>query len=122
MFYPSRLLAVLAPRVGRMTQSAYILGFVLPLLAVAGLSWLMFAGAPGMLGTTGYYAAGDRLDGADGDGGCAEHPALARSWQFGRDVPDVRPGVVLLPVLAFVLQFIVPAQLASAGDVDRWRS
>ncbi len=41
-----------------------------------------------------------------------------RSWQFGRDVRMLRPGVVLLPVLAFVLQFIVPAQLASAGDME----
>ena len=55
MFYPSRLLGLFAPRAGRMTQSAYIIGFVLPFLAVMALTWLMFVGAPGLLGMPGHY-------------------------------------------------------------------
>lgn len=118
MFYPSRLLAVFGPRVGRMTQSAYILGFVLPLVAVMGLSWLMFFGAPGLLGTPGHYvlAIGWTVVMATGDA------HNIRRWQdlgsSGAMYRMMRPGVVLLPVLAFALQFLVPAQLASAGDME----
>ena len=118
MFYPSRLLAVFGPRVGRMTQSAYILGFVLPFVAVMGLSWLMFVGAPGLLGTPGHYvlAIGWTVVMATGDA------HNIRRWQdlgsSGAMYRMMRPGVVLLPVLAFALQFLVPAQLASAGDME----
>jgi len=28
-----------------------------------------------------------------------------------------RPGIVLLPLIAFALQFLIPAQMASAGDL-----
>ena len=45
-----------------------------------------------------------------------------RRWQdlgsSGAMYRMMRPGVVLLPVLAFALQFLVPAQLASAGDME----
>lgn len=118
MFYPSKLLAVFAPRVGRMTQSAYIIGFVLPFVVVMGLSWFMFAGAPGLLGTPGYYvlAIGWTVLMATGDA------HNIRRWQdlgsSGAMYRMMRPGVVLLPVLAFALQFLVPAQLASAGDME----
>jgi uncharacterized membrane protein YhaH (DUF805 family) len=118
MFYPSRLLAMFAPRVGRMTQSAYIVGFVLPLVAVAGLTWLMFAGAPDLLGSPGRYALalGATLLMATGDA------HNIRRWRdlgsSGAMYRMMRPGVVLLPVLAFLLQFIVPAHLAAAGDME----
>lgn len=118
MFYPSRLLAVFGPRVGRMTQSAYIIGFVLPLLVVVAMSWLMFVGAPGLLGTPGYYvlAIGWTVLMATGDA------HNIRRWQdlgsSGAMYRMMRPGVVLLPVLAYALQFLVPAQLASAGDME----
>jgi len=117
MFYPSRLLAVFGPRVGRMTQSAYIIGFVLPFVAVMGLGWLMFVGAPGLLGTPGHYALaiGWAVLMATGDA------HNIRRWQdlgsSGAIYRMMRPGVVLLPVLAFALQFLVPAQLAAAGDM-----
>jgi len=118
MFYPSRLLAVFGPRVGRMTQSAYIIGFVLPLLVVVAMSWLMFVGAPGLLGTPGYsvLAIGWTVLMATGDA------HNIRRWQdlgsSGAMYRMMRPGVVLLPVLAYALQFLVPAQLASAGDME----
>jgi uncharacterized membrane protein YhaH (DUF805 family) len=118
MFYPSRLLAFFAPRAGRMTQSAYIIGFVLPFVAVMGLGWLMFVGAPGLLGTPGYYAIaiGWTVLMATGDA------HNIRRWQdlgsSGAMYRMMRPGVVLLPALAFALQFLVPAQLAAAGDME----
>jgi hypothetical protein len=118
MFYPSRLLAVFGPRVGRMTQSAYIIGFVLPLVAVMGLSWLMFVGAPGLLGTPGHFALAIGLTVLMVTGDAHN----IRRWQdlgsSGAMYRMMRPGVVLLPVLAFALQFLVPAQLASAGDME----
>ena len=118
MFYPSRLLGLFAPRAGRMTQSAYIIGFVLPFLAVMALTWLMFVGAPGLLGTPGHYvlAIGWTVLMATGDA------HNVRRWQdlgsSGAMYRMMRPGVVLLPLLAFALQFLVPAQLASAGDME----
>lgn len=118
MFYPSKLLAVFGPRVGRMTQSAYIIGFVLPLLVVMALSWVMFVGAPGLLGTPGYYVLAIGLTALMATGDAHN----IRRWQdlgsSGAMYRMLRPGVVLLPVLAFALQFLVPAQLASAGDME----
>lgn len=118
MFYWSKLLAPFTPRDGRVSQSSYVLAFALPFAALMGLTWLVFIGAPGILGTPGYYvvAIGWTFLLATGDA------YNIRRW---RDLGNsaalyrlLRPGVVLLPLLAYILQFLVPAQLAMAGDVE----
>lgn len=118
MFYWSKLLAPLAPRAGRCSQYSYLTGFTLPFVALLGVSWLLVVGAPGLLDTPGYYvvALGWTYLLATGDA------YNTRRW---RDLGNsgalyrlLRPGVVLLPLLAFALQFIIPAQLATAGDME----
>jgi uncharacterized membrane protein YhaH (DUF805 family) len=118
VFYPSRLLAPLAPRAGRLSQATYILGFVLPFIAVLGLSWLVFFGAPGLLGMPGLVVLGLgwALVMMTGDA------YNIRRWNdLGSSAALyklLRPGLVLLPLLAFALQFLVPAHLAMAGDMQ----
>ncbi len=118
MFYPSKLLAPFAPRVGRMSQTTYILSFVVPFAAVIGLTWLVLFGAPGLLGTPGYYvvALGWTILMATGDA------CNIRRWNdLGSSAALyrlLRPGLVLLPLLAFALQFLIPAHLAMAGDMS----
>lgn len=118
MFYPSSLLALFTPRVGRVTQAEYILRFVLPLVAVVGLTWLLFAGPLGLLGTPGYFivALGWTVLLATGDA-----HNIRRWHDLGSSAALyklLRPGLVLLPVIALLLQFIVPAHLAMAGDMQ----
>ncbi len=118
MFYPSRLLAPFAPRVGRMSQTTYILSFVVPFVAVIGLTWLVLFGAPGLLGTPGFYvvALGWAVLMTTGDA------CNIRRWNdlgnSGALYRLLRPGLVLLSLLAFALQFLIPAHLAAAGDMQ----
>ena len=117
MFYVSSLLKPFTTRAGRVSQSSYILGFVLPFIALLGLTWLMFVGAPGVLGTPGMYvlALGWTVLMATGE---AQN---IRRWNdlgnSGALYRLLRPGLVLLPVLALVLQFVLPAHMAMAGDM-----
>lgn len=118
MFCPSQLLAPFAPRAGRMSRTPYILGFVAPFVLVVGMSWLMFFGAPGLLGTPGHYAIalGWAVLLTTGDA------HNIRRWNdLGSSAALyrlLRPGLVLLPLLAFALQFLIPAHLAMAGDME----
>jgi uncharacterized membrane protein YhaH (DUF805 family) len=118
MFYPSQLLVPFAPRAGRMSRTPYILGFVAPFVLVVGMSWLMFFGAPGLLGTPGHYAIalGWTVLMTTGDA------HNIRRWNdLGSSAALyrlLRPGIVLLPLLAFALQFLIPAHLAMAGDME----
>lgn len=118
MFYISSLLKPFTTRAGRVSQSAYILGFVVPFVLVAGLTWLMFFGAPGLMGTPGHYvvALGWTVLMATGDA------HNIRRWNdlgnSGALYRLLRPGIVLLPVLALVLQFVLPAHMAMAGDMQ----
>lgn len=118
VFYPSKLLAPFTPRAGRMSQSTYILGFVLPFVAVLGLTWLLLVAAPGLLGTPGYLVVslGWTVIMATGDA------CNIRRWNdLGRSAALyklLRPGLVLLPLLAVALQFLVPAHRAMAGDME----
>jgi len=118
VFYPSRLLALFMPRAGRMSRSAYLRGFVLPFIAVISLTWLLMIAAPGLLGAPGYglVALGWLLILSTGDA------CNIRRWNdLGRSAVLyrlLRPALVLLPLLAFAMQFLVPAHLAMAGDMD----
>ncbi|MEZ6029789.1 MAG: hypothetical protein R3C46_08555 [Hyphomonadaceae bacterium] len=118
MFYWSKLLAPFTPRAGRVGQMSYIFGFALPFAGLIAMTWVVFVGAPGLLGAPGYYAIalGWTFVLAMGDA------YNIRRW---RDLGNsaalyklLRPGVVLLPLLAFILQFLIPAHLAMAGDVE----
>jgi uncharacterized membrane protein YhaH (DUF805 family) len=117
MFYVSSLLRPFTTRAGRVSQSSYILGFVLPFIVLLGLTGLMFAGALGVLGPPGMYvvALGWTVLMATGD---AQN---IRRWNdlgsSGVLYRVLRPGLVLLPVLALVLQFVLPAHMAMAGDM-----
>lgn len=118
MFYWSKLLAPFAPRDGRVSQMSYIVGFVAPCLVMVGLSWLLIFGAPDLLGTAGYSIAalGWTFVLATGDA------YNVRRWHdLGNSAAIyklLRPCLFLLPVLALVMQFLVPAHLAAAGDVE----
>jgi len=117
MLYPSSLLALFAPRVGRVTQSEYILGFILPLGAVTGLTWLLLAGSLGFLGTPAHVIVilGWTVLLATGDAyNIRRWHDLGSSGVFYR---LLRPCLVLLPVIALLLQFIAPAHLAMTGDM-----
>lgn len=118
VFYPSQLLAPFTPRAGRMPQSAYILGFVLPLVVVLGLTWFVFVGFPGLLGMAGHVVVALGWTVLMGIGDACN----IRRWNdLGSSAALyklLRLGLVLLPLLAFTLQFLVPAHLAMAGDVE----
>jgi uncharacterized membrane protein YhaH (DUF805 family) len=102
---------------GRLSQQGYVLAFVLPFGAVAGLGWLSLTGALGemsslalqscALGLTFVMAFGDALN-------VRRYHDLGNS---GRLYRLCRPGIVVLPLLAFALHFLIPAQMASAGDL-----
>ena len=102
---------------GRLSQQGYIVGFVLPFIAVTLASSASFTGMMGeagslvmqvcALGCTVLLAFGDAMN-------IRRYHDLGYS---GRLYRLCRPGIVILPVLAFVLQFLVPAQMATAGDL-----
>lgn len=118
MFYLSSLLAPFTPRAGRVSQSDYILRFVVPFVVMIGLTWLAFFGAPGLLGMLGAYLVplGWTVLFTTGDA------YNIRRWNdLGSSAALyrlLRPGLVILPILAFALQFLVPAHLAMAGDLE----
>ena len=105
---------------GRLSQRAYVLMFTLPFVATLALSAAMFTSpnlfaALGQFGTYGValgwlalLALGDALN-------IKRYHDLGHS---GRLYRLCRPGVVVLPLLAFALDFFIPAQMASLGDVE----
>ena len=105
---------------GRLCQQAYALTFTLPFLATLALTASMFT-APEQFATLGQFgiygvALGWLLLMALGDAqNIRRYHDLGNS---GRLYRLCRPGIVVLPLLAFALDFLVPAQLASAGDLD----
>lgn len=105
---------------GRLSQQAYILCFALPFLATLALTAMMFVSPPwfSQLGVAGVYGAGLGwlLLMALGDAlNIKRYHDLGHS---GRLYRLCRPGVVVLPLLAFALDFLIPAQLASFGDTE----
>lgn len=102
---------------GRLSQQGYIVSFALPFIAVILASSASFTGMMGeagslvmqvcALGCTVLLAFGDAMN-------IRRYHDLGYS---GRLYRLCRPGIVILPVLAFVLQFLVPAQMATAGDL-----
>lgn len=105
---------------GRLSQQAYILCFTLPFLVTLALTAMMFISPPwfAQLGIVGVYGAGLGwlLLMALGDAlNIKRYHDLGHS---GRLYRLCRPGIVVLPLLAFALDFFIPAQMASAGDMD----
>lgn len=105
---------------GRLSQQAYILCFTLPFMATLALSVAMFLApeAFAMLGPFGRYgvALGWLLLMALGDSlNIRRYHDLGHS---GRLYRLCRPGIVVLPLLAFALDFLIPAQMASLGDLE----
>lgn len=118
MFYPSSLLKLFTTRAGRVSQSSYILGFVIPFAALLGLSWLIFVAAPGFLGTPGQYVVALGWAVLMGTGDAQNIRRWNDLGNSGALYRLLRPGIVLLPVLALVLQFVLPAHMAMAGDMQ----
>jgi len=104
-------------RDGRLSQRGYVLAFVLPFTATTAITWASLAGEMGELSSpllqmcsvawVFLLAMGDALN-------IKRYHDLGHS---GRLYRLCRPGLVVLPLLAFVLQFFIPAQMASAGDL-----
>ncbi|MEQ1782815.1 MAG: DUF805 domain-containing protein [Hyphomonadaceae bacterium] len=102
---------------GRLSQQGYIFSFALPFIAVTVASSASLTGMMGAagslvmqvcaLGCTVLLAFGDAMN-------IRRYHDLGHS---GRLYRLCRPGIVILPVLAFVLQFLIPAQMATAGDL-----
>jgi uncharacterized membrane protein YhaH (DUF805 family) len=102
---------------GRIGRRGYVLGFAVPLGVLLALSWVGFSGAAGeassqvvtiaAVGWTILLGLGDAMN-------VRRYHDIGNS---GRLYLLLRPGVVLLPLVAFGLQFILPAMLASTGDV-----
>lgn len=107
-------------REGRLSQPAYVLTFTLPFLATLALTASMFT-APEQFATLGQFgiygvALGWLALMALGDAqNIRRYHDLGNS---GRLYRLCRPGIVVLPLLAFALDFLIPAQLASGGDLD----
>lgn len=104
---------------GRLSQQAYVLMFTLPFLATLALTASMFINDElfAALGVMGIYgvAFGWLLLMAFGDAlNIKRYHDLGHP---GRLYRLCRPGIVVLPLLAFVLDFFIPAQMASVGDI-----
>ncbi|MFT3722397.1 MAG: DUF805 domain-containing protein [Hyphomonadaceae bacterium] len=103
---------------GRISRRTYVLTFLIPFVALLGLSALVFTLPFKMTGALPSSAAilpwMAFLATADAQN--------IKRWHDlgdpGRIYKLLRPGVVLLPVLAFALQFMFPAVAASFGDMD----
>ena len=103
---------------GRLSQQDYIVSFALPFIAVTIASSASLTGMIGeagslvmqacALGCTVLLAFGDAMN-------IRRYHDLGHS---GRLYRLCRPGIVLLPLIAFALQFLIPAQMASAGDLS----
>ncbi len=109
-----------AGRDGRLGQRGYVLTFTLPFLATLALTASIFTNPAlfAALGPVGIYgtALGWLLLLAMGDAlNIRRYHDIGYS---GRLYRLCRPGVVVLPLLAFALDFLIPAQMASMGDME----
>lgn len=103
---------------GRLSRKGYVLCFVLPgaalLASTVASFWFVppLVFGPGLqvlsLGWVVYLSTIDAQN-------IRRYHDLGNSGGLYR---AMRPLVVLLPILAFALQFLIPAQLASAGDME----
>lgn len=103
---------------GRLSQQGYALYFLAPGAALIVATWLVFAFAPNLLGSSGSVI-------------------LIAPWMFFLAITDaqnirryrdighsgrlyrlLRPLVVVLPLLALFLNFVLPAHMAMAGDMQ----
>lgn len=103
---------------GRISRRTYVLTFLLPFLVLLGLSALAFA-AP--LAVTGGLSASLVVLPWTAFLASADAQNIKRWHDLGdpgRIYRLLRPGVVLLPLLALALQFIFPAFAAMSGDAE----
>lgn len=107
----------LVSREGRLGQQGYVLAFVLPFVGLAAVSWLAWTYAASVpsaalpvlvFGWLILFGVGDALN-------IRRYHDLGNS---GRLYQLLRPGVVLLPAIAFGLEYILPAQAAMVGDTE----
>jgi uncharacterized membrane protein YhaH (DUF805 family) len=107
----------LVSREGRLGQQGYVLAFVLPFVGLAAASWFAWAYAASVLSVAlpvivvawlVLFGVGDALN-------IKRYHDLGNS---GRLYLLLRPGVVLLPAIAFGLEYILPAQAAMVGDTE----
>lgn len=105
---------------GRLSQQAYVLSFTLPFIVTLALTASMLM-APELFATFGQVgiigaALGWLLLMVLGDAlNIRRYHDLGYS---GRLYRLARPGIVVLPLLAFALDFLIPAQMASFGDTQ----
>lgn len=102
---------------GRLSRQGYLLGFVAPLAGMAALTaamiigWLDFLpiGVINLM-ALGWvillFVAGDAMN-------IRRYHDIGNS---GRLYRLCRPGIVGMPILAFIIDFFIPAQMASTGD------
>ena len=102
---------------GRFSRRAYVLFFVIPGAALLGLTIAAFTVAPQILSSQvssvialGWLVYLSTMDAQN----IRRYHDLGSSGSLYR---LLRPLVVVLPLLAFALQFLIPAQMASAGDL-----
>lgn len=107
----------LISRERRLDRQKYILVFVLPLVTLVAASWLTWTNwysTPSevlpflILAWLALFCVGDGLN-------VRRYHDLGNS---GRLYLLLRPGVVLLPITAFGLEYILPAQAAMVGDTQ----
>jgi uncharacterized membrane protein YhaH (DUF805 family) len=102
---------------GRLSRKGYALLFLTPLAALVGFTWLAWIAAPNIFGGTPAALLVLPwmlfLKTADGQN-------IKRWHDLGSSAAIykiARPLVVLLPVLAMVVEFVLPGFMATAGDL-----
>ena len=103
---------------GRLSQQGYALYFLTPGVALIVVTWLVLAFAPSLLGSSGsiMLIAPWMLFLAITDGqNIRRYHDIGHS---GRLYRLLRPLVVVLPLLALFLNFVLPAHMAMAGDLQ----
>lgn len=103
---------------GRLSQQGYALYFLAPGAALIVGTWLVFAFAPNVLGSSGSIILIAPwmlfLTITDGQNIRRNHDI----GHSGRLYRLLRPLVVVLPLLALFLNFVLPAHMAMAGDMQ----
>jgi uncharacterized membrane protein YhaH (DUF805 family) len=111
------VLKKLIPTDGRFSRRAYVLCFVLPGAALLAATYAAFTVAPQILSSPispaisiGWMAYLTTMDAQN----IRRYHDLGNS---GALYTLLRPLLVVLPLLAFAIQFLIPAQLATMGDM-----
>lgn len=103
---------------GRLSRKGYVLYFLAPGVGLLAATWLVFTMAPQVLnGASAMFLALPwvvYLATADGQNIRRYHDI----GHSGRWYRVLRPGLVGLPVLALILNFVLPAHMAMAGDMQ----